>query len=152
MIPFKRILWPTDFSEPSFEALEAAIELTAAFCSELYLLHVIPPIPVAGEPEGPTSFDVSLYQAELEKSAKKMMEGLREKKISKEIRVHQMISHGHPAPEISRIAEDKHIDLIVIATHGETGWKHFIFGSVAEKVMRHASLPVLVIHAPREKK
>lgn len=150
MVPFKKILWPTDFSEPSMEALKAAQELAAAFCSELYVLHVIPPIPVAAGPEGSTGFSVSLYEADLNKSAKRTLADVRDKKILKDLKVHQIISHGNPAYEIPRIAEEKHVDLIVMATHGETGWKHFIFGSVAEKVMRHVSCPVLSIHAPRE--
>jgi nucleotide-binding universal stress UspA family protein len=150
MVPFKKILWPTDFSEPSLEALKAAQELAAAFCSELYALHVIPPIPVAAGPDGSTGFNVSLYEADLDKSAKRSLADIRDKKIAKDLKVHQIISHGHPAYEIPRIAEQKRVDLIVMATHGETGWKHFIFGSVAEKVMRHVSCPVLTIHAPRE--
>lgn len=150
MLPVKRILWPTDFSDPSLEALKAAQELATSFCSELYLLHVIPPIPVVAGPDGPTGFNVSLYEADLERSAKKLLSDIREKRISKDIKVHQIVSLGNPAYEIPRIAEEKQIDLMVLATHGETGWRHFVFGSVAEKVIRHVSCPVLTIHAPKE--
>ena len=147
MLPFKRILWPTDFSEPSLLALEAANELADLCHSEVFLFHAVPPIPVVSGPEFPASFDVSLYQAELEKVAKKSMAEARAKKITKDVRVHEVISQGEAASEILRIAHEKHIDLIVIARCGESGWKNLIFGSVAEKVTRHSPVPVLVIHA-----
>ena len=59
------------------------------------------------------------------------------------------MSHGDPAKEIVRIAIDENIDMIVIATHGLTGWQHIVFGSVAEKVVRFAECPVLTVRGPR---
>jgi nucleotide-binding universal stress UspA family protein len=60
-----------------------------------------------------------------------------------------MVGHGDAAGEIVLIAEKEHVDLIVIATHGWTGLRHLVFGSVAEKVVRLAPCPVLTIRAPR---
>jgi nucleotide-binding universal stress UspA family protein len=151
MLPVKRILWPTDFSEASYQALQAAVEAAQAFQAELYMLHVIPPIPALTGPESPASFDVSRYQAELEKSAERLMREVREKRITADMRVHHLISQGNPPLEIAREAEEKKIDLVVISTHGETGLKHLLFGSVAEKVMRHVTIPILVIHAGETK-
>jgi len=62
------------------------------------------------------------------------------------------VTTGEAAPEILRIAAAEHVDLIVIASHGETGWHRLVFGSVAEKVVQHAPCPVLTITAPFEKK
>jgi nucleotide-binding universal stress UspA family protein len=153
MLPFKRILWPTDFSEPSYLALEAVDELAGLCHSEVFLFHVIPPLPALPGSEFPSAFDVSLYQAELEKAAKKSMAASRAKMIAKDIRVHEIISQGGAAAEILRIAREKHIDLIVISRCGESGWKRVVFGSVAEKVTRHSPVPVLVVHAsPDESK
>ncbi len=152
MLPFKRILWPTDFSQPSYEALEAAVEMAEMFQGELTMLHIIPPIPALTGPESPASFDVSRYQAELERVAEREMKEIREKRIVKDIRVHHLIAQGNPALEIARVAEDKHMDLIVIATQGETALRHVLFGSVADRVMRHALVPVLIIHARQDKK
>ncbi|HUV14514.1 MAG TPA: universal stress protein, partial [Acidobacteriota bacterium] len=59
-----------------------------------------------------------------------------------------MVSYGDPAKEIVRIAEEESVDLIVIATHGLTGWQHLVFGSVAEKVVRTAKCPVLTVRCP----
>jgi universal stress protein A len=61
------------------------------------------------------------------------------------IRSRSVIATGDAADEIVRVANDEAADLIVIATHGLTGWRHLVFGSVAEKVIRHADCPVLVV-------
>jgi universal stress protein A len=60
------------------------------------------------------------------------------------------VTTGRAAEEILRIAAAEHMDLIVIASHGESGWRRLVFGSVAEKVVRHAPCPVLTIMAPAE--
>jgi universal stress protein A len=73
-------------------------------------------------------------------------------KVSPEVRTLATVVTGDPAPEIVRLAEQEVVDLIVIATHGQSGWRHFVFGSVAEKVVRLAPCPVLTIRAPREEK
>ena len=62
------------------------------------------------------------------------------------------VAAGDPSYEILRLAEELEADVIVIATHGHGGWRHFLFGSVAEKVVRLAERPVLVVHAPAEAK
>jgi nucleotide-binding universal stress UspA family protein len=150
MLPFKRILCPTDFSEPSFKALEAADELARHFASELILVHVVSPIPLIPAPEAPTGFNVTLYQKELETSAKKSLNDLVENRVSKELTVRPMVVLGNPAGEIVRIARDEEVDVIVIATHGLMGWRRLIFGSVAARVVRLATTPVFTIHAPPE--
>lgn len=152
MLPFKRILWPTDFSEPSYEALKTAVEMAKLCRAELTLLHVIPPIPALTGPESPASFDVSRYQAELERTAEAKMKEITDKRIGKDVPVHFQIAQGNPALEIGRLAEDKHMDLIVIASCGETALKHVFFGSVADKVMRHVPVPLLIIPAGHGRK
>ncbi len=66
------------------------------------------------------------------------------------MRTRDLVTTGEPAPEILRIAAEEHVDLIVIASHGLTGWRRLVFGSVAEKVVRQAPCPVLTIAAPPE--
>jgi universal stress protein A len=146
MLPLKRILCPTDFSVPSFKAVSAAGELAAALRSEVILLNVIPPIPALTGPESPGVFDVSRYQAELEKSAEKALSDVRKKKIPARVKVRTLVSQGAVPREISRVAKAERADLIVISTHGESGLRH-LFGSVADRVMRHTAVPVLVIPA-----
>jgi len=152
MLPFKKILWPTDFSEPSYEALKVAHELALHFSSELYVVHIITPLPPVVEvPPGRPKFNVSAYLNELKLSAKKSLQEVIDKKIDKRLEVHAIVRHGDVAVGIDRIAKREKVELIVIATHGTTGWRRYFFGSIAEKVLRIASSPVLTIRAPHEK-
>ncbi len=156
MLPFKKILCPTDFSEPSYEALNVANELALHFSSELFLLHVIAPIPTANVSPPPTGsasskgFNISLYRQELEDLSRKSLEKVVEERISKGLNVHPIVIQGEASDQIIDAVEKHTIDLIVIATNGRTGWRRFIFGSVAEKVVRFSPCPVLTIQPPHE--
>lgn len=152
MVSIKKILCPTDFSEPSYTALEAANGLALQYSSELYLVNVVPPIPpVPTQIEIEPQFDVSLYEGKLISSAEKLLEEVVEQGVAKELRVRSIVVQGDPSDEIVKFAAEENVDLIVIATHGRTGWRHLVFGSVAEKVIRLAPCPVLVIRAPSKK-
>ena len=155
MLPFKKILCPTDFSEPSLEALQYGVELALHFVAELHIVHVISPVP----PEYPyptppfiSGYDLASYQQELTASAENALKALVAQKVSPQVRTLATVVTGDPALAIVRMAEQEGVDLIVIATHGQSGWRHFVFGSVAEKVVRLAPCPVLTIRAPREGK
>jgi nucleotide-binding universal stress UspA family protein len=152
MLPIKKILWPTDFSEPSYVALTTAQELAEHFSAELTVINVITPIPVVSSPNGPAGFDVSVYQEQIKETSKESLQDVIQERISKEIKTQSKVMMGNAADEIVRAAQEESVDLIVIATHGETGWRHLVFGSVAEKVVRFASCPVLTIREPKEKK
>jgi nucleotide-binding universal stress UspA family protein len=148
MLPFKKILCPTDFSEPSYEAIKTAGEFAYHFGSELYIVHVISPtptlpvIPMGGEP---SAFNVSLYEQELEASSRKSLEEVVNQLESRELKTRLIALRGNPADEIIRTADEENVDLIVIASRGRTGLDRLIFGSVAEKVVRFAECPVLTV-------
>ena len=150
MLPFKKILCPTDFSEPAFTALKRAEELARHFAAELIVAHVIPLLPGPHsfpDPQADFSFDVPLFQQELAIKAEQMLKDL----VSHhKVGTRDLVTTGEAAPEILRIARQEHVDLIVIASHGLTGWRRLVFGSVAEKVVRQAACPVLTISAPPE--
>jgi nucleotide-binding universal stress UspA family protein len=150
MLPFKKILCPTDFSEPAFVALKRAEELARHFAAELIVAHVIPTLPgphLFPDPEASFNFDVPLYQQELAIKAEQMLKDL----VSHhKVGSRNLVSTGDAAPEILRIAHQERADLIVIASHGLTGWHRLVHGSVAEKVMRQATCPVLTIMAPSQ--
>ncbi|MFA5110412.1 MAG: universal stress protein [Desulfobaccales bacterium] len=151
MLPFKRILCPTDFSEPSYQALKRAEELARHFGAELCVLHVIPPVPgphAFADPPLATSFDVPLFQQELAVYAEKMLKDLVSHQVSGEVRSRDLVTTGEAAAEIQRVAAQEHADLIVIASHGQTGWRRWVSGSVAGKVARHSPCPVLTVMAP----
>jgi nucleotide-binding universal stress UspA family protein len=144
MFPLKKILCPIDFSEHSLAALKIADEMAKTFHSELFLVNVITPIPSVPTPPHPLVFDVLKYQDSLEAHSKKSLDDIAKNKVSTGIKVHAVVALGDPFTEIIKIAEKNNVNLIVVATHGRTGLGHMIFGSVAEKIIRHASCPVLV--------
>jgi nucleotide-binding universal stress UspA family protein len=149
MLPINKILAPTDFSETSVETLANASELSAHFNAELIVVHVIPPIPTL--PSDPHyNFEVPAYQDALRDNAKKQLEETIHKYVSSTVKVTSHVSYGDPAKEIVRISEEEKADLIVIATHGLTGWQHIVFGSVAEKVVRTACCPVVTVRGCRK--
>jgi len=146
MLPFKRIVCPTDFSEPACKAIKAAGEMAEAFSAELILLHVVGPVPVLETPTGLAGFDVAAYQQELSDSAKASLQSRLEKYVSDSVNARIVVVHGEAAHEIVRVSNEEGADLIMLSTHGETGWRHRIFGSVPDKVIRLAQCPVLMIH------
>jgi universal stress protein A len=146
MLPFKRIICPTDFSEPACKAIRAAGELAEKFSAELILIHVVGAIPALDAPTGMVGFDVSAYQKELTESAEKSLQERVEKHIPKAVAARTLVVHGDPPHEIVRAANEEKCDLIVMSTHGATGWRERIFGSVTEKVVRFADCPVLTVH------
>jgi len=145
MLPVKRIFGPTDFSGPSYEALKTADEIALHFSSELILLHVVKPIAVNPVHIDPTSFNLPMYEKERVVTANQAIEKVAKEKLSAELNSRTMVVQGDPAYQIVELAADEGADLIVIATHGLTGWKKVIFGSVTEKVIRLAKCPVLSI-------
>ncbi|MGE5114410.1 MAG: universal stress protein [Acidobacteriaceae bacterium] len=148
MFPIKTVLCPTDFSEPAREALKIAGELAAQVGAALLLVHVVPVLPAL--PSDPNYvFKVPEYERLLHNDAdEKLAQLVSQMKNGTAVRV--LVGHGDVAGEIVRIAETEKADLIVIATHGTTAWRRFVFGSVAEKVVRLAKCPVLTIRNPQE--
>lgn len=151
MFPLKKILCPTDFSEPSLLAIKAATELALRFGAEIILLHAVSPLPASPQPGAVYSFDTATYLQEMMTYGKDSMERLIKEKIPAEVSARSLVLAGSPSDEIARTAESENVNLVVIATHGHRGWKRFVFGSVAERVIRMASCPVLAVPAPKEK-
>ena len=120
--------------------------MAKSFSAELILLHVVGPIPALDTPAGVTGFDVSAYQRELSESAESSIQMRIETHVPDVVDSRAMVVHGEAAHEIIRVSKDEDVDLIVLATHGATGWKHRIFGSVPGKVIKSVACPVLTIH------
>jgi nucleotide-binding universal stress UspA family protein len=147
MFPIKKILCTTDFSDPSFKALVAADEFAKKFKASVMVLHVVEEIPVL--PALPTnpSIDVPLYQEKLEEMALITLETVVKDKIGEKASPELIVGRGKAAEEIVKTAAEKGANLIIIGTHGETGFRHLVLGSVTEKVVRLAKCPVLTVHA-----
>lgn len=148
MFPVKRILCPVDFSKPSLTALKASCELAGQFSAELILIHVVQPAQPVAAPGIPAGYMIEGYYEERALAAHQSFEEIRAEKVPDGVPVRTKVVQGQPADEIVREAESEKADIIVIATHGWTGWRRFIFGSVAEKVVRLSSCPVLTIPGP----
>jgi len=150
MLPIKKIVCPTDFSYPSYEGLKVAREFAEHFSAELILVNVIfpgPIIPAVAEP----GFHIPAALEAMQDTAKKTLQELTRKKMLENLSVQTRVISGKPAYEIVNLADEENADIIVIATHGESGWQKFLFGSVTEKVIRMASCPVLTVQQPKEK-
>jgi len=145
MLAIKKILVPTDFSEPSYQGLEAAVDLAKLFQAELAVVHVLAVLPP--NPADPNiSFEVPEFEAIVHKDSIDKLHEIVKTRIPAGIKATAIVGHGHAAKEIVRIAEEEFkADLIVIATQGHTGWSHLLLGSVAEKVLRHAPCPVFSV-------
>ena len=144
-----RILWPTDFSAPSYEALTVAKEMASMHIAELYLVHIITPLPpFALPPKDRPSFNVSEYIDHLRQSAEESLQDVIDKKIGSELKIESVILNGDAAGEIARFANKENIDLIIIASHGTTGWKRFLVGSVTENLVRICTVPVQIVPRP----
>jgi nucleotide-binding universal stress UspA family protein len=151
MLPPKLILSPLDFSDPSNEALNTAADLASRFDSELLLVHVVPMLPRLPSPA--TIFNEAEFEQELHKDGVRRLRELARKLTEKGVKVRSEVGTANDVGmEIIRLAEHNNADLIVIATHGMTGWHRLAFGSVAEKVVRLAGCPVLILRAEATEK
>ncbi len=149
MIRFERILCPTDLSDPSFYALSQGVEMARHFGAELIVLYVVPTVPPILPGPGYSVFPVEGYEKALEEAAAPRLEAVARERIPPDVRARTLLRRGDAAAQILLVSDDDKADLIVIATHGMTGWHHFVFGSVTEKVVRLAHCPVLTLRQPR---
>jgi nucleotide-binding universal stress UspA family protein len=149
----KRILVPTDFSECALPAIDFASNLARKTNGEIYLLHVI---------EGATDVDTTSsigaggwasasdtltvpYMIERLKLIKRKMKTLIKETKLYGLNVFDEIETGEPYHKINDAAEKYNADIIIMGTHGASGWKELIAGSTAEKVVQHSNRPVLCI-------
>lgn len=146
MLTFKRILCPVDFSDLSLNALRFGVEMASKFQAELHLLHVF-------EGYDELSLNPELALSPMPSWLPKLRDLCHEKlaelpgsdlaaRCSSIVRAN---AEGTAVHEILEYAAHHQIDLIVLATHGRTGLKHLLMGSVAENVVRSAKCPVLTI-------
>lgn len=141
----QHILVPVDFSEPSDMALEAAIALARAKGARLTLMHAfLPPTPISE-----LNFDMTDITKAMERDATGQL-ALRSAKAQEQgVTCVSITKLGTPHLEILGAIEHHAPDLVVMSTHGRTGLKHVVLGSVAERVVQHSRCPVLVMPAPR---
>jgi universal stress protein A len=155
LLNVKSILCPIDFSGPSYEALEYAVGLSIRLEAELCLAHILPGVadPAWARPLHCNPAEVRLvlseYEGALYTSAQRKLHEVIGRHVPEDKRPRAIVRVGEAAAEIIRIADDEKANLIVIGSRGLSG-RRDIFGSVAEKVARLASCPVLIIPARGE--
>jgi universal stress protein A len=145
MLKMQTILCPTDFSKPSEYAFRVAGALARDHGARLVILHVSQPEFVYGEmipppPPSPAEYKEKIWQAfhKLEETDPKI----------REVRVETKIVEGVPGDEIVNVAKETGAEMIVMGTHGRTGLRRLLMGSVAEQVLRRAPCPVMTVKAP----
>ena len=146
--PIRRILVPLDGSRLAEQALPEAIELAKATGSEIWLLQSVEFPEYWGEEyAGMHALPAMISTEEQEAAAREYLLQSAEKLTSAGISAQIVVTTGHAASAISDVVADNEIDLIVMSTHGRSGLSRWVFGSVAEKVVRLAECPVLIIRA-----
>jgi nucleotide-binding universal stress UspA family protein len=145
-----RILVPVDFSDPSLEALDYAIEFGRPFKPEFVVLHVLEPIyyPGPGDMYG-AGYDMGSVYRELERAAREQLSRLASTLQKKRLTVRTLLRVGTAYHAIVATAKRLKADLIIMSTHGRTGFSHALMGSVAEKVVRSAACPVLTVRGQK---
>jgi nucleotide-binding universal stress UspA family protein len=137
----RKILFPTDFSPASQEALKWATSLARDSGASITIVHVEEPPMAYGGGEMYIGDDEG-HREELKKSLVQVVPG------DPSIRFEHKLLVGDPATAIVQTADDEHADFIVIGTHGRTGLTRLLMGSVAEAIVRRAQCPVLTIKQP----
>jgi nucleotide-binding universal stress UspA family protein len=148
---FSRILVPHDFSDASGHALKQAVALAATHHGTITVQHVIEPYVLSTEIPLGLAADMLPDAASFVPLQRRALETLVRKAVgSTGVKFTIRVDVGNPVQSIVDAARGA--SAIVIATHGRTGVTHFLLGSVAERVIRHASVPVLTIRVPQAKK
>ena len=141
----ERIFVPTDMSAHSERALEVGLEMARALGARLQVFHCYQEVAGAGAPVGSAGLD-SKVRVEAEKQLKDLIGRLDSEGVEVEL---ELFPGMFPENAVLEAARKTTADLIVLGTHGRTGLKHTLLGSVAEKVVREASCPVTVVKAPK---
>jgi nucleotide-binding universal stress UspA family protein len=146
-LEWKKILCPVDFSDASRAALRVASELARRFDGEVTVFHAYP-LPGYTLPEG-TVLPASGMLQELAEQTDALLARWKAEAIADGApRVATGKSIGEPAAEIVAEAQDGKYDAVVVGTHGRTGLAHVLLGSVAERVVRRAPMPVVTVRPP----
>ena len=145
-IPTK-ILLPIDFSPSSQAALEMAADLALHFHAELYLVNVIPMFPTTTIPD---LIPEGEFLQEARTHAERHLAKCHAALVAKGVKSTSSIEVGNDiAGSIMEVVEREHIDMVVISTHGISGWHPLVFGSIAEKVVKLVQCPLLLLRSAK---
>jgi nucleotide-binding universal stress UspA family protein len=148
MVEFKNILFPTDFTEASKKVLPYALSTAQKYGAKLYVVHAVDDLEGWGGVYVPYSHRQDIVDQALEQAGK-VLEDFGKEAVSGYANTEKRLVSGDPAEQIQQIIKDEAIDLVVMGTHGRGGLEHFIFGSVAEKVLKQSPVPVMIMNPNR---
>ncbi len=140
----KTILVPTDFSDASQRALEYAADYARLMNAQLLIVHVHR-VPRAEAGEGMLHSGVAFEDRD---SVLRRLESVKPK-THDDLKIEHRLLTGDAGKEVLGVAEEEHVKLIVMATHGHTGLMRTLMGSVAEYVLRRSTCPVMTIKVPK---
>jgi nucleotide-binding universal stress UspA family protein len=143
----KSILFPTDFSEGSSQALQYAVDLTTKYGARLYVVHVVYDLAKATGWYVPHRSVDEMYK-DIQEGAKKELERFGVDDLAQVKNIERIVLTGVPHEEIMNFSKEKKIDLIIMGTHGRKGIDRILFGSTAAQVVRFAPCPVLTVRLP----
>ena len=144
LLNIRRILVPIDFSVHSKNALRYAVPMAESFGASLHLVYVVEPTVYPAD----LGFGQVVLPGVEEELRDKGLDELRkliEREIGDRAKATSVVRTGKPHQEILREAEEREVDLIIVASHGHTGVEHILFGSTASRIVRLAKCPVLTI-------
>ena len=141
-VQVKKVLVPIDFSESSLKALRYAVAFANQFGASICLVHVVEPASFLNDVR---NVPLAVSDGEVANMLHHKLVMLARKGIDPVTPVHPLVCIGKPFDEIVKTAKTFNADLIILATHGRTGLRRALLGSTAERVVRHASCPVLVV-------
>jgi len=144
MFAIRSILVPIDFSAHSKNALKYAVPIAEKFRASLHLVYVVEPTVYPAD-LGFGQVVLPGVEDELREKGAEELETLIVREIGGRVKATSAVRTGSPHHEILREAEEGGVDLIVVATHGHSGVEHILFGSTADRIVRHAHCPVLTI-------
>jgi nucleotide-binding universal stress UspA family protein len=145
---YKRVLIPLDGSALAEQALPHAIAQARHFQAELILLRVVEPIAHVG---GMSLADLERIRQQTRIWFDEYLESIAADIQGLEIPVQKITIEGRPHTGIAEFAENNRVDLIVMSTRGQSGLSRWLMGSVADRVVRGATVPVLLVRARKEK-
>jgi nucleotide-binding universal stress UspA family protein len=140
---FKKILFPTDFSDVSQKAVNYIKQLKGAGAQEVIVLHVIDEKELQVLSRVPDQY--LPITAQMEKEIAKDMAAVEADMTAEGFRVKLTVKRGKPFTEIMKTAAEEKVSIIVVGSHGRSNIEEMLMGSVSENVIRHAKVPLLVI-------
>ncbi|KIH76377.1 Nucleotide-binding universal stress protein, UspA family [Geoalkalibacter ferrihydriticus] len=146
MVPIRKILYATDFSESSAPACAYAQTIAQLADAQIHVLHVIGELADSRRSRiPPEAFEI--FEKEIELYVVKEMEEFCRRHLGDTVTYTSETIIGNPCQTILAAAQQQKADLIVMGTHGRTGLEHVLVGSTAERVVRRSSIPVLTVRA-----